>query len=147
MQLRMIVIYFVIGLQGLKTASEVLPIIGHCLPGGRLKALPGAVGDSSPGQTVIPLSTAGAQASSSSSLLHTLYCDHHGWLVNWLKRRAHCVQDASDLAQDTYMRLLRQCSGLQVLGRDLRELIGGYIVTRAHRLCMGATLALLLAKR
>ena len=50
----------------------------------------------------------GVQASS-SSLLHTLYCDHHGWLVNWLRRRVHCVQDASDLAQDTYMRLLRQC--------------------------------------
>ena len=51
---------------------------------------------------------AGVQASS-SSLVHTLYCDHHGWLVNWLRRRVHCVQDASDLAQDTYMRLLRQC--------------------------------------
>ncbi|WP_087084383.1 sigma factor [Comamonas thiooxydans] len=39
-------------------------------------------------------------------LLHTLYCDHHGWLLNWLKRRVHCVQDASDLAQDTFSELL-----------------------------------------
>ena len=65
------------------------------------------------GRPLFPRAIAGAQASSSSllfsSLLHTLYCDHHGWLVNWLQARVRCVQDASDLAQDTYMRLLRQC--------------------------------------
>jgi DNA-directed RNA polymerase specialized sigma24 family protein len=57
--------------------------------------------------------------------------------VNWLKRRVHCVQDASDLAQDTYMRLLRQCPRCKSWADpDLREqrVIGGYIVTRAHRL-------------
>ena len=51
---------------------------------------------------------AGAHASS-SSLLQTLYSDHHGWLVHWLQRRVHCVQEASDLAQDTFVRLLKQC--------------------------------------
>ncbi len=51
---------------------------------------------------------AGAQPHS-SSLLHTLYSDHHGWLVHWLHRRVHCVQEAADLAQDTFVRLLKQC--------------------------------------
>ena len=51
---------------------------------------------------------AGAQTTS-SSLLHTLYSDHHGWLVHWLHRRVHCVQEAADLAQDTFVRLLKQC--------------------------------------
>ncbi|MFT4174435.1 MAG: sigma-70 family RNA polymerase sigma factor [Rhodocyclaceae bacterium] len=37
----------------------------------------------------------------------TLYCDHHGWLKTWLRRRLGSVFDAEDLAQDTFMRLLR----------------------------------------
>lgn len=45
----------------------------------------------------------------SSPLLHTLYSEHHGWLVHWLQRRVHCVHEAADLAQDTFVRLLRQC--------------------------------------
>lgn len=51
---------------------------------------------------------AGAQ-SPSPTLLHTLYSDHHSWLVHWLQRRVHCVQEAADLAQDTFVRLLKQC--------------------------------------
>lgn len=47
--------------------------------------------------------------SPSPPLLHTLYSDHHGWLVQWLNRRVHCVQEAADLAQDTFVRLLKQC--------------------------------------
>lgn len=35
-----------------------------------------------------------------------LYCDHHGWLNSWLRRRLGDVADAADLAQDTYLRLL-----------------------------------------
>lgn len=38
--------------------------------------------------------------------LHTLYSDHHGWLQSWLRRRLGCVEDAADLAQDTFVRLL-----------------------------------------
>ncbi|MCP6237237.1 RNA polymerase subunit sigma, partial [Klebsiella pneumoniae] len=32
--------------------------------------------------------------------------DHHGWLSNWLRRRLGCPQNAADLAQDTFLRLL-----------------------------------------
>lgn len=36
-----------------------------------------------------------------------LYLEHHRWLCNWLQRRLHCPHDAADLAQDTFVRLLR----------------------------------------
>ncbi|WP_455924856.1 sigma-70 family RNA polymerase sigma factor [Pseudomonas putida] len=40
-----------------------------------------------------------------SDLVH-LYEHHHRWLSRWLLRRLHCPQDAADLAQDTFLRLL-----------------------------------------
>jgi len=44
------------------------------------------------------------QASSLS--IETLYCDHHGWLQGWLRRRLGNSFDAADLAQDTFARIL-----------------------------------------
>lgn len=42
--------------------------------------------------------------------LHTavseLYQHHHGWLQGWLRRRLGCHEQAADLAQDTFTRLL-----------------------------------------
>ena len=38
--------------------------------------------------------------------VHTLYCDHHGWLRAWLRRRLGCGERAADLAQDTFVRVL-----------------------------------------
>ena len=38
--------------------------------------------------------------------LHALYSHHHGWLQSWLRRRLGCAEDAADLAQDTFVRLL-----------------------------------------
>ncbi len=35
-----------------------------------------------------------------------LYSHHLGWLQAWLRRRLGCVDDAADLAQDTFVRLL-----------------------------------------
>lgn len=40
--------------------------------------------------------------------IHTLYADHHGWLKGWLRKRLHCSEQAADLAQDTFVRLLGQ---------------------------------------
>ncbi|WP_370679493.1 sigma-70 family RNA polymerase sigma factor [Comamonas sp. GB3 AK4-5] len=37
----------------------------------------------------------------------TLYVDHHGWLQSWLRRRLGNSCDAADLAQDTFVRILR----------------------------------------
>lgn len=40
--------------------------------------------------------------------LATLYRGHHGWLLGWLRQRLACPQQAADLAQDTFVRLLVQ---------------------------------------
>jgi len=40
--------------------------------------------------------------------LHTLYERHHGWLQQWLRGRLGNAWDAADLAQDTFLRLLRR---------------------------------------
>lgn len=42
----------------------------------------------------------------SSDPLADLYCAHHGWLLGWLKRKLNCAEQAADLAQDTFVRLL-----------------------------------------
>ena len=44
--------------------------------------------------------------------LHALYSDHHGWLQSWLRRRLGCADDAADLAQDTFVRLLARPAAL-----------------------------------
>ncbi|SDV51140.1 sigma-70 family RNA polymerase sigma factor [Chitinasiproducens palmae] len=38
--------------------------------------------------------------------LHTLYSDHHGWLLQWLNRRLGNLGDAADLAHDTFIRVM-----------------------------------------
>ncbi|THF66157.1 sigma-70 family RNA polymerase sigma factor [Pseudothauera nasutitermitis] len=38
--------------------------------------------------------------------LHTLYSEHHSWLQGWLRKKLSCSQQAADLAQDTFLRLL-----------------------------------------
>jgi RNA polymerase sigma-70 factor (ECF subfamily) len=41
-----------------------------------------------------------------SSNLQALYCDHHGWLQGWLRKKVGDACDAADLAHDTFLRLL-----------------------------------------
>lgn len=36
--------------------------------------------------------------------VHTLYRDHHGWLLGWLRRRVGCPEHAADLTHDTFLR-------------------------------------------
>ncbi|WP_144632260.1 sigma-70 family RNA polymerase sigma factor [Bordetella genomosp. 13] len=38
--------------------------------------------------------------------LQALYEGNHGWLHQWLRRRLGCGDDAADLAQDTFVRVL-----------------------------------------
>jgi len=40
--------------------------------------------------------------------LEALYEGNHGWLHQWLRRRLGCGDDAADLAQDTFVRVLRK---------------------------------------
>jgi len=39
--------------------------------------------------------------------LGRLYRDHHNWLKGWLRGRLGNVMDAEDLAQDTFVRVIR----------------------------------------
>lgn len=50
------------------------------------------------------------------SAVNDLYCDHHGWLQGWLRKRLGNTFDAADLAQDTFVRVIKARSAL-----DIRE--------------------------
>lgn len=43
-----------------------------------------------------------------STLVENIYCQHHSWLSSWLQQRTGCDQTAADLAQDTFVRLLKK---------------------------------------
>ncbi|WDY56026.1 sigma-70 family RNA polymerase sigma factor [Pseudomonas sp. PSKL.D1] len=68
--------------------------------------------------------------SSSCGIAH-LYGNHHGWLVNWLRARLRCSQQAADLAQDTFIRVLL-ADRSQPLISELRE-PRHFLVTMARR--------------
>ncbi|QLF93617.1 sigma-70 family RNA polymerase sigma factor [Pseudomonas sp. ABC1] len=38
--------------------------------------------------------------------IETLYANHHSWLRAWLARRLGCSQEADDISQDSFLRLL-----------------------------------------
>src|SRR6218665_2872486 len=50
------------------------------------------------------------------SAVHSLYSDHHGGLEGWLRKRMGNAFDAADLAQDTFVRVIKARSAL-----DIRE--------------------------
>jgi RNA polymerase sigma-70 factor (ECF subfamily) len=41
-----------------------------------------------------------------SDLIGSLYSEHHGWLISWLRKKLGCPQNAADLAQDAFLRLV-----------------------------------------
>lgn len=43
---------------------------------------------------------------SSPQSLHAIYTEHQGWLHAWLRRRIGCPENAADLTQDTFVRLM-----------------------------------------
>ncbi|WP_454722488.1 MULTISPECIES: sigma-70 family RNA polymerase sigma factor [Cupriavidus] len=49
---------------------------------------------------------AGAGAEQRSAAVGRLFAEHHGWLLGWLRRKVAVPQDAADLVQDTFIRLL-----------------------------------------
>lgn len=51
--------------------------------------------------------------SAASDPLRSLYVDHHGWLQSWLRRKTGCSEQAADLAQDTFVRVLRTGGSLE----------------------------------
>lgn len=53
-------------------------------------------------------------ASLDSARLGALYDQQHRWLRQWLNRRLNCSQQAADLMQDTFMRLLVSREAVEV---------------------------------
>ncbi|SEK08715.1 RNA polymerase sigma-70 factor, ECF subfamily [Variovorax sp. OK212] len=61
--------------------------------------------------------------------VHALYCEHHGWLFGWLRRKLGSADNAADLMQDTFVRIISSRDTL--LGvREPRA----FLVTTAKRL-------------
>lgn len=66
-----------------------------------------------------------------SSSIEYLYTQHHGWLVNWLRHKLANVEQAADLAQDTFTRLLvAERDGKDIAAREPRA----FLATIANRL-------------
>lgn len=61
--------------------------------------------------------------------LQQLYLEHSGWLNGWLRKRMGCAENAADLAQDTFVRLLAKHREVPSL-REPRA----YLSTIAHSL-------------
>ncbi|MDR0281288.1 MAG: sigma-70 family RNA polymerase sigma factor [Paucimonas sp.] len=62
--------------------------------------------------------------------IERLYLDHHGWLQGWLRNRLNDRADAADLAQDTFVRLLRrrQSTLMQEPRAYLRTVARGLVI-------------------
>lgn len=61
--------------------------------------------------------------------IDTLYSQHNRWLIGWLAKKVGCPHNAADLAQDTFVRIIKSRNAL--LGvREPRA----YLITTAKRL-------------
>ena len=61
--------------------------------------------------------------------VEVLYLQHHSWLKGWLQRRLGQAADADDLAQDTFVRIIRSRSPINELKQPL-----AYLATIANSL-------------
>lgn len=48
------------------------------------------------------------------SAVNDLYCEHHGWLNGWLRKRLGNAFDAADLTQDTFVRVIKARTALEI---------------------------------
>lgn len=61
--------------------------------------------------------------------VEVLYVRHHSWLKGWLQRRLGQAADADDLAQDTFVRIIRSRNPVAELKQPL-----AYLATIANSL-------------
>jgi len=54
----------------------------------------------------VPMTDSVVPGDLSTASVHTLYREHHGWLLGWLRQRLQGAEHAADLAQDTFVRVL-----------------------------------------
>lgn len=72
----------------------------------------------------------------SSEAVAVLYSEHHGWLQRWLRGKTGCSEQAADLAQDTFVRLIgsRQAPDeLRVPRAYLTRIAHGLLVSHWRR--------------
>lgn len=64
-----------------------------------------------------------------------LYQSHHAWLRGWLRNRVGCSEQAADLAQDTFVRVLRarQVSPLKEPRAYLSSIARGLMIDQFRR--------------
>jgi RNA polymerase sigma-70 factor (ECF subfamily) len=55
-----------------------------------------------------------ANDSTLRSAVNDLYCEHHSWLNGWLRKRLGNAFDAADLAQDTFVRVIKSRNALEI---------------------------------
>lgn len=49
-----------------------------------------------------------------SDAISLLYCQHHHWLSGWLRHKLGNPEDAADLAQDAFMRVLKARNAAEI---------------------------------
>ena len=64
--------------------------------------------------------------------MHILYNDHHCWLRGWLHKKLGCTEQAADIVQDTFLRVLQKRKKNDVLP-DMHN-PRAYLTTVAGRL-------------
>lgn len=67
-----------------------------------------------------------------SQQVDELYCTHHRWLNAWLRMRTGCPEQAADLTQDIFLRILAPSDAQARLSAV--DNLRGYLVTIAKRL-------------
>lgn len=77
-----------------------------------------------------------ASQSSCEAEFDKMYQEHHEWLVRWISRRSPNSEQAKDLAQDTFLRLLSRPTlpvGLRSPRAWLAKIAGNLAVDQARR--------------
>jgi RNA polymerase sigma-70 factor (ECF subfamily) len=66
--------------------------------------------------------------------VQTLYCEHHRWLLAWLRRRLDGSADAADLAQDTFLSVMSSGQAADIREpRPFLATIARRLVAHRHR--------------
>jgi RNA polymerase sigma factor (sigma-70 family) len=67
--------------------------------------------------------------------LQSLYAEHHGWLVGWLRKRLGNIDYAADLAQDTFVKVMlaRNVQPLQQPRAYLATIARQLLIDQARR--------------
>lgn len=86
---------------------------------------------------------------SNDQVFESLYSRHHGWLYGWLWRKLGSRDDAADLAQDTFLRLLNGKSGglLAEPRAYLSTIANGLLINHWRRLALERAYLAALAAR